>query len=106
MTGDTSLLEQVRTKELELKEKEEKARKEAEQIISQAKTAAEQTLVRAREDGSRQAVKRRDEGMAQISEDLKQIRERAAGERTRILENGEGRIAAAAEKILERVAFP
>jgi vacuolar-type H+-ATPase subunit H len=106
MTGDTSLLEQVRTKELELKEKEDQARKEAEQIISEAKSAAEQTLVRAREDGSQQAVKRRDEGMAKISEDLEQIRERAAGEKKRILENGESRIAAAADKILERVAFP
>lgn len=106
MTGDTSLLEQVRTKELELKEKEDQARKEADRIIRDARGAAEQTLIRAREEGSRQAEQRRDEGMTQLSGDITQIRERAAREKRQVVETGESRVAAAAERILERVAFP
>jgi dsDNA-specific endonuclease/ATPase MutS2 len=105
MSGEISLLEQVRVKELELKETEDQARIKAEQIIAESKNEASEIVRKAQAEGERQAEQERIAGKQRLSEDLTMMRTQAISKREEVRVKGEGRIDAAAKIILERVAF-
>ena len=105
MEEEASLLEQVKGKELELKEQEESARLQAQAIISDAKQRSTEMIEVARKEGESLADERYSQGMAGLESEMHALRSEAEARRLETAKRGESRVADAARKIIEKVAF-
>ncbi len=106
MANEVSLLEQVRVKELDLKQKEDQAKLKAEQMIRDSRKTAKEVRDMARQEGIQSAEKERSEGEAQLAAELAGMKTQGAADQERMRELGKSRVEAAAKKIAEKVAFP
>ncbi|HUU75537.1 MAG TPA: V-type ATPase subunit subunit G family protein [Methanoregulaceae archaeon] len=105
MEEDNSLLEMVRTKELELKEKEDETRKEAESIIAAAKMRHSEIIEQGQREGKSLADAYYTQGMEQIKQEMEQMKSQGKAMQEEFRQKGEARINGAANKIIESVAF-
>jgi vacuolar-type H+-ATPase subunit H len=105
MEEEASLLEQVKRKELELKEQEENARVQAQAIISDAKQRSSEMIEGARKEGESRARERYSQGMAELESEMQALRSEAEARRLETARRGESRVADAAPRIVEKVAF-
>jgi capsule polysaccharide export protein KpsE/RkpR len=106
MADEVSLLEQVRVKELDLKQKEDQAKMRAEEILKDSRKTAKDVRDMAQQEGIQLAEKERSDGEAQLAADLARMKKEGAENQEKIRELGKNRVDAAAKKIAERVAFP
>jgi vacuolar-type H+-ATPase subunit H len=105
MEEEASLLEQVKTKELELKEQEEKARADAESIITDAKKRHSEIVENGRKEGETLAEQKYSQGMEELESEIQVIRSEASKSREETVKRGESRVGDAARRIIEKVAF-
>lgn len=105
MADEVSLLEQVRVKELDLKEKEDQAKLKADQIIWDARKEAKEVRDKAQQEGTQLAEKERSEGESQLAAELAMMKTQGAADQERMREIGKSRVDAAAKRIAEKVAF-
>lgn len=103
MDQETSLLEVVRNKELELKSRIEKATKEAEETIAQARKRAEEILESARQKGEEESLRFIEEQEKALDQEIRKIRERALLDRKQVVATAGERIDKAVELILGRI---
>lgn len=103
MEQETSLLEVVRNKELELKSRIEKATKEAEETIAQARRRADEILESARQKGEEESSRFIGEQEKALDQDIRKIRERSLLERKKVVANAGERTGKAVELILGRI---
>lgn len=106
MEKDASLLELVRTKELELKEEESRAKTDAERVLSDARAAGEELKRAAREEGQGLAREYYSMEMARLAAEKEGIGKDSAAKRHDIRSRGVSRMDAAVQRVVERVAFP
>jgi len=105
MEEEASLLEQVKIKELELKDKEEKARAEAESIITDAKRRHNEIIEKGRQEGEVLAEKKYSQGMEELDSEIQTMRSEAEVQRQETAARGESKVGDAARRIIEKVAF-
>lgn len=106
MEKDASLLELVRTKELELKEEESRAKVNAEGMLSDARATAEglKRSAEAKGEGLARAYYSRE--MARLASEQESIRKNSAAKRQEVRSRGLSGLDAAVQRVMERVAFP
>ena len=105
MEQDASLLELVKKKELELKEKESKAKREADELLTRTRAEADVLVQTARQEGKVQAEEYYSKEIALLDAEKERIRQEASGRREANRVKGRGRIREAIRTITERVAF-
>lgn len=105
MEQDASLLELVKTKELELKEKESKVKEEVEELLSRTRAEADSLVQSARQEGKVKAEEYYKKETALLGSEKERIRSEASARREAIRAKGRARIREAVRSITERVAF-
>ncbi|MDH7509703.1 MAG: V-type ATPase subunit subunit G family protein [Methanolinea sp.] len=103
MDQETSLLEVVRTKELELKSRIEKAEKEAEETIAQARRRAGEIVESARQRGEDESGRFIGEQEKALEQEIREIRERSLQDRKRVSAIAAERVDKAVELVLGRI---
>jgi len=103
MDQESSLLEIVRKKELEIKSRTEKATKEAEEAIALARKRAEEIMDSARLRGEEESSRYLEQQQKVLEQEILEIKERSLSERQRISLAAAERIGEAAELVLSRI---
>ncbi|HOS81535.1 MAG TPA: V-type ATPase subunit subunit G family protein [Methanolinea sp.] len=103
MDQESSLLEVVRKKELELKSRIEKATKEAEETIAQARRRAEEILESARKRGEEESSRFMGEQEKAMDQEIREIRESSLLERKQVSARAGEQIDKAVELIIGRI---
>jgi len=103
MDQEASLLEIVRTKELEIKSKIEKAEKEAEEAIAKARRRAEEILESAKQMGEEESARYIEEQERALEQEILEIKKESLSERNRIATIATGRTDEAVKFIVSRI---
>lgn len=104
MEQESSLLEIVRRKELELKALTENAAKEAEEKIARARERADAILQSAREEAERASARFIEEQQKVLDREIREIEDRSLSERNQVVAKANAKIEEAVTLVLGHVA--
>ena len=105
MTGEKTLLQQIREKELEINIQIENSRKDAEEILLDARKKASDMVETSEREGEAAARSYQDREMERIKKETDDLRLQGERQATAVREEGERNISVAIGKIIQSVSM-
>jgi V/A-type H+-transporting ATPase subunit G/H len=103
MIQERSLLQKIREKELAVSVSVDQAMREADEIVQNARRDAENILKQAETDGILEAKNLYENEMKKVQQEIERLQKLSMAEATNVREQGETRLAAAAEYVVKTV---